>query len=265
MIVRLVNKILRKFNFILLNLSRYQNDANLRFDLRLKDYYCEIKNLFSENNIVFDIGACNGETIDLYNEIFENSNIHSIEPNTEFFDKLNITVKKLGNKNNNNFFTYKVALGEKNEIKKYNQYSNPVLSGFFNIDKTIASSIGKPAKLIKQIEMETETGDQFCKKNNIDIVDFMKINVQGFEPEILNGFDNMLKNSKIKFILVEFDYTHRYEREVKISDLENLLFHYQYGLFDIILLRRRKKDKIKLSYGLALFANKEINDNLIWL
>ena len=265
MILKIINKIINKFNLTLLLTERYQNDKNTLIELRLKDYYLEIKKFLSEEIIIFDVGACDGSTALLYNEIFENFTMHLIEPNSIYLKKLKLNLEKIPNRNNNKFITHQVALGEKNEVKEYKEFTDPVLSGFFNINNDISNSVGKPAELVKKIKMKTETGDQFCKKNNIKVIDFMQINVQGFEPEIISGFEDMLKNSKIKFLLVEFDYTGRYERTVKISDLENRLSPYNYGLFDFILLRRKKADKIKLSYGLALFAKKEINDNINWI
>lgn len=49
--------------------------------------------------------------------------------------------------------------------------------------------------------MKTETVEKFCKRNNIDVIDFMQINVQGYEPEIISGFENMLKNKKNSYLL----------------------------------------------------------------
>ena len=261
---KIINKILRRFNLILLSLNRYQNDIGLLYDLKLKDYYNEIKRFFSNEPIVFDIGAHVGETAVFYNDIFENSKIHSFEPNKKFFYKLKENVKLLNQKNKNKFIPHNIALGNHVEKKKYYEYSNPVLSGFYKIDDKISSDIKKSSDLVYKFTMITETGDIFCKRNNIKNIDFLKINVQGYEPEIITGFSQMLKDKKIKFILAEFDYSGRYEKKVKISDLENLLSNYEYEFFDFLFLRKRKQDKIKITYGYIIFTNNIINQSSNW-
>jgi len=49
-------------------------------------------------------------------------------------------------------------------------------------------------------------GDNFLKENNIDFVDFLKIDVEGAEYEVLKGFEESIKNGKIKAIQFEYGY-----------------------------------------------------------
>lgn len=261
---KIINKILRKLNLLLLPLNRYHNDVGILFNLKLKDYYNEIKRFFSNEPIVFDVGAHVGETAALYNNIFENAKIYNFEPNQKFFKKLKENIKFLNPKNKNKFIPHSIALSNHIEKKEYYEYSNPVLSGFYKIDDKISADISKPVNLVDKFTMMTETGDTFCQRNNIKNIDFLKINVQGYEIEVINGFTQMLKDKKIKFILAEFDYTGRYEKKVRITDLESLLSNYDYELFDFLVLRKRKQDKIKITHGYAIFTNKIINESGNW-
>ena len=43
--------------------------------------------------------------------------------------------------------------------------------------------------------------DNFCKENNIDSIDVLKIDTEGSEVEVLNGAKNMLNKTNI--ILIE--------------------------------------------------------------
>lgn len=66
-----------------------------------------------------------------------------------------------------------------------------------------AGAFFKDAKYCEEIQIDTM--DDFCQKNNIEKVDFLKMDVQGYEYNILLGAQNMLKNGKIEYIQFETD------------------------------------------------------------
>lgn len=47
------------------------------------------------------------------------------------------------------------------------------------------------------------TIDAYCEKNNIDHIDVMKIDVEGHEPEVIQGAKDMLTNNKVDIIILE--------------------------------------------------------------
>ena len=115
------------------------------------------------------------------------------------------------------------------------------------------------------IDYAVSRGDNYSFSKQIKDIDILKINVQGMELDVLNGFENLLKSSNIKVILSEFDYSNRYQSSNTIGDLENFLKKFNYGLFDIALLRRKKIIDhnnnlwfLKIRHGYVIFANKDI-------
>ncbi len=49
-----------------------------------------------------------------------------------------------------------------------------------------------------------DTLDFYCENNGIETIDFLKIDVEGFELNVLKGGARMLKNKKIGMIQFEF-------------------------------------------------------------
>ncbi len=45
--------------------------------------------------------------------------------------------------------------------------------------------------------------DDYCKKNDIHSVDFMKMDIEGYELKALRGASSLLKNQKIKSLYIE--------------------------------------------------------------
>ena len=55
--------------------------------------------------------------------------------------------------------------------------------------------------------VDVDTIDLFCADNAIDCIDLLKIDVEGFEPQVLAGADRMLRESKIRFVYAECEFT----------------------------------------------------------
>ena len=51
--------------------------------------------------------------------------------------------------------------------------------------------------------VDVNTIDNYCKTNEIEFIDILKIDTQGYEENVLLGATNMIKNKKIKFIELE--------------------------------------------------------------
>jgi hypothetical protein len=53
-------------------------------------------------------------------------------------------------------------------------------------------------------EIKLTTIDLYCKKNNIEQIHFLKLDIEGHELNALNGAKNMIEKGKIDFIQFEF-------------------------------------------------------------
>ena len=56
--------------------------------------------------------------------------------------------------------------------------------------------------MLKQFDSEIITLDNYCT-SNVASIDFLKIDVQGYESKVLKGATNLLKSSKIDIIELE--------------------------------------------------------------
>ena len=56
------------------------------------------------------------------------------------------------------------------------------------------------------LQVRTTSGDRYCASKGTSVIDFLKIDVEGFEPQVLRGFEGMLKSGKIDVIQFEYGY-----------------------------------------------------------
>ena len=138
----------------------------------LKQY--NIKNIFEVKNdaVVFDIGAFKGDTAYFFSKKCSNkARIYAFEPD----------------ENN-----YKVLLKIKDKYKLNNVIASNIL--FSNLETEInflSMDLNRPA-----VKMKSTTIDKFVEENNIEKIDYIKMDVEGAERNILEGSIKTIKKFK---------------------------------------------------------------------
>lgn len=183
-----------------------------------------IKNLVKSQDQVFDIGANMGfYTIWFSKFISFGGNIHSFEPDLNNFNRL----KK------------NVLLNENNEIFNLNNKAVSDLNG----ELTFTTGLDGENHIsndqsISRTRVESITLDEYCEKNQIKKLNYVKIDVEGFEYSVLKGAESLLSEQKISIIQLEINQTIS-NSDKSIEDIIDLLSKYQYKLcrFDVINCR----------------------------
>lgn len=199
----------------------------------------QLYNFFSQKkkkrHTYFDIGANEGQSIIRLNKINQNSLIHSFEPTPELFNK--IKKKNLEEKGVvlNNF-----AIGDKSGNLSFYTYEYHHINSFNKVDRKtkfsksrILRNRTKDENFEKKIEVEVKTLDDYCFENQITEIDFIKIDTQGYEEEVLIGMKEMLKTSSISIIELEIILGFAYEKSFSFNKCENILEKYEYKLIAI--------------------------------
>lgn len=151
----------------------------------------------NKNTIIFDVGANIGNYSQEIVNNFKKANfyLYSFEPSKETFHELK---KRL--KNISNLKLYNVGFGKKNCVKAL--FYDKKQSGLASVYNRRLLHFGIKMNLRESIKISTI--DDFCKSNRIQKIDFLKLDVEGNELDILKGAKNMIKNNAIRFIQFEF-------------------------------------------------------------
>ena len=90
--------------------------------------------------------------------------------------------------------------------------------------------IMQPFKKIRdyvEIDVQTQSIDNFCLENNINCIDLLKIDTEGSELNVLKGAENFLSENKIKVIYTEICAPKAKYRN-KVNEIENFLKEYNF-------------------------------------
>jgi FkbM family methyltransferase len=196
-------------------------ESKKKKELRKKrrEFYLQF---LSSGDIYYDIGANYGNRIEPI--IDENIKIIAIEPQPK-------CIKKLKSKFKNNIILIPKGLGAKKDVMTMFLARAHTISTFSKdfIKATQESGRFSKYKWDKQISVEIDTLDNVISQHGKP--SFMKIDVEGFELEVLKGL-----SSPIKFISCEYTVPERkdsliscIDRIVEISGEENVVFNYSIG------------------------------------
>lgn len=145
--------------------------------------------------VVFDVGANVGGWAITTSNIFNNNHIYSFEPLPETYSSL---ITQVAGSPNISPFNFGLAERTGDIEFAYNARSTTISSA---IPEAFSSIHGKE---FHTISCRIIRGDDFCRKHNIDSIALLKIDTEGFEGNVLRGFENMLHNGKIRSIQIEY-------------------------------------------------------------
>ncbi len=149
-----------------------------------------IKSKFVDGCNAIDVGANLGFYTLLFSSISPKGKIYAFEPSNENYQKL---VENINLNNCNNVFINKLALSD------YSGSSNLFLTkdinegGYYLLKQNNSQN-----QFLEKIEVKK--GDEIIDKNIF--YDFVKIDVEGHEIQVLNGMRKILENN-VKYLIIE--------------------------------------------------------------
>lgn len=165
---------------------------------------------------IFDVGANTGQFASLTLKNNPNANIYSFEPHPISFAKLNLL-------KSSNFRCFNIGLGAVNSKMTLYDYKNNQGSEHAALNKDVITNVHDGEA--SEIEVDIVRIDDFCAEHNVEQVDLLKIDVEGFELDVLKGAENLIKSKKIKYIQFEFNANNLISRTT-LRDFEDLLKEY---------------------------------------
>lgn len=179
------------------------------------------------NSVVFDVGANMGLFSLWINDKFSNMKVHCFEPLPVLYKICEHNLKS-NERSNNKFYVHNIGLSNKDEIITMNYFpnanglstatndmddkSNKLKDGYsYIVKKGTEKSIAVNVKMM--------LAKKFIIENNIQHIDFCKIDVEGFELAVVEGFGDFVNIVDVFIIEVE---KYRKDNLKKILDrLEN--------------------------------------------
>lgn len=201
------------------------------------DFDRVIRTLLPESHpIVFDVGANEGQTIKRVSRIFRNPKIYAFEPIPELVKKLHkefsddvisgnlvLVNSACGNVNSQSDF-YVNAVSGHSSLLSLNPNSEW-------LKRRSGEKLLKTGEYTKElIKVKVITLDDFTNMEGVEHINFLKLDTQGSEINVLHGAKNLLLKGKIDVIQTELIHSDIYESSTKFEELQSMFSSVDYRL-----------------------------------
>jgi FkbM family methyltransferase len=180
-----------------------------------------------EIRCVFDVGAHVGQSAALFSDTFLGARIHSFEPDPVSFGELRRLADSYPR-----IIAVNAAAGDR-----------PGEQTFFVNKFSMTNSLLRPAEgadrfLVVQdgLNLRTETKtrvitlDCYCSENNVDQIDFLKLDTQGYEIRVLEGARRLLERQAVPLIYLEVSFVPLYEDQPLFPQVYQYLYDRHYRM-----------------------------------
>jgi FkbM family methyltransferase len=169
--------------------------------------------------VIFDVGANVGQSAREMHAEFPEAKIYAFEPVRSTFEMLRQNVGHIACVTLCN-----LALGKRSGEAEIT-----------NAPGALHNSVAKPGRSARASvdTVAISTGDRFCRQHNIEHIDYLKIDTEGLDLDVLLGFAEMLSAHAVGLVEVEASMNLRNRRHVPFEKMKALLESLDYSLFHI--------------------------------
>jgi FkbM family methyltransferase len=195
------------------------------------------------NPVVIDIGANEGQTIDMVRRAFATPTIFSFEPNPELLPLLK---QKYGS---SGIVIEGLALGNSEESAPFHLSENSELSSVLTLDQSNENPFSK-VSIRDTVRVPMTKLDTYVEKSGLPYIDLLKIDTQGFDLEVLRGASRSLDRRAVGTLLVEVNFISLYKSQGTFGEIQQFLKERGYGL---VALYEIVRTNFHISWSTACF------------
>jgi len=157
----------------------------------------ELLKIVGSSPLIFDVGANIGNYSRLAKNCYPNAKIYAFEPNPESF-------KVLNSNRIPDIESFELGFGKLPSVSRI--YTNKKISNseHASLLKDVFLELHKETDIISHV-VQISTIDSFCSSHSIDKINFLKIDTEGFEYEVLLGATQMIESGRVEVIQFEFN------------------------------------------------------------
>jgi FkbM family methyltransferase len=134
-----------------------------------------------------------------------------------------------------------IGLGSFTGEAKLYVTKNPMCSSLYPPNEPYLARFSGLPELVNldfEVDIEVTTLDNFCQTEAINEIDFLQIDVQGADLDVLRGASKILDS--VLAIQIEVEFSHLYKEQPLFADIDTYLRNNGFSLFDLTNSRRNR-------------------------
>ncbi len=226
----------------------------IKIILSISDFFTQqeiikkIKNEFKNKKsiVMIDVGSHKGEYISSLKKHFNFEKVYGFEPNKDVFKIL------YKNFSSNNTQLYNVGISNKSGEIVFNKNIDSTSSSINNLNekskyykkKFFFLNFLNSKKITSQVVIKVLRLDEFIISNNINKIDLLKIDTEGFEYNVIKSLGSKIYN--VKLVHFEHHFDDMIIKNYKISDIHNYLI--ENGFIKIFKIKMKFRKSFEYIY-----------------
>jgi FkbM family methyltransferase len=189
---------------------------------------------------IIDGGAFEGEITAQYVAAFPDAHVWAFEPTPAQVERLRTR------------FAYEprvtivpAALGAVEGRAELALNDAPATNSLLSLDLATGAYLDHPVLTEGAVDVAVETLDGFCQKQGLESLSIVKLDVQGWEDQVIAGARQILRRGHVDLFFTEVNFVYVYEEQTKIWDLMRSLNEHGYQLYDLYGARRSSAGQLK--------------------
>jgi FkbM family methyltransferase len=188
----------------------------------------------SQQQVIMDVGAHHGETLIACRKCFPKAMIHCFEPDPESQDILAKAATGL-----TNLKLHPVALGAAPGQAEFHRNSGSMTNSLLPTSaECLTGDYFEFVRTQEKIQVPVETLDSVCTRENIQWIDLLKTDCQGFDLMVLQGAEKMISTHQVGLITCEVIFDQEYDGQGKFHELLGYLDSFGYRLIGFYNMSR---------------------------
>jgi len=175
---------------------------------------------FAESKVVFDVGANKGEWSKIFLAAAPKAQIYAFEPVPQIFTQLSSKLQ------NTTVRSFNLALSNVSHARKTIHFY-PKETGMSSLYKRTGVRLSSNAITIQTVRL-----DDFCRENGIHHIDFLKIDTEGSEWDVIQGASTLFANRAIGAVQFEYGGTYK-DANITLEQVYQYLTAQGYEVFRI--------------------------------
>lgn len=192
---------------------------------------------------LFDVGGNIGQSVKTFRFLFPSATIYSFEPVRDTFQKLQQNTASY-----KNVHVFPLALGFEPGFVEIEISEDSTENSLLKIPSN------KTASMAKTEVIQVETLSKVASHHKLKHIDFLKIDAEGFDLEVLKGGESLLEKQAISFIQVEAGVNSLNQKHIPLATFQTYLEEKGYYLFGIYEQRPEWTGEARLRFVNAVFT-----------
>jgi len=240
MIKKSIRRLLSRFGYVVRHVGQKGGMAGV-------DLLHDVSVLLGQKRpvVLFDVGANIGQTIASFLEMFPDSQIHSFEPSPAPFETLRNAYGQEARVHLEN-----LALGDQEGALPFH------VTNDYSVNDSLLEPVWDAGA--KVVSVQVSTLDRYCQQHQVESIDHLKIDTQGFDLQVLRGASQILKEKRIHSLSVELTFSPMYKNQPSYIEVLSFLEKSGYQLLGFYEQTYRHN---QLVYANALFVAGSIRES----